>query len=92
MHRNPGLTPKSRLDPKIPVLGSMFPEKIEFDGEKYRTCSYNKVLGIIYQQTNELRGGEETKKRVDCSTLRVSAQNRTTKTKFYYSLMCLYSA
>ncbi len=34
----------------------MFPEKIEFDGKTYRTNSYNKVLDLIYQQTNELRG------------------------------------
>ena len=39
---------------KIKLLGSMFPEKIEFDGKKYRTKSYNKVLDFIYQQTNEL--------------------------------------
>ena len=32
----------------------MFPEKIEFDGKKYRTKNYNKVLDFIYQQTNEL--------------------------------------
>ena len=43
------------------ILGSMFPEKIEFDGEKYRTNSYNKVLDLIYQQTNELRGDEKEK-------------------------------
>ena len=34
----------------------MFPEKFEFDGETYRTNSYNKVLDLIYLQTNELRG------------------------------------
>ena len=34
----------------------MFPQKIEFDGNKYRTNEYNKVLDLIYQQTNELRG------------------------------------
>lgn len=39
---------------KIKLLGSMFPEKIEFDGKKYRTKNYNKVLDFIYQQTNEL--------------------------------------
>ena len=39
----------------------MFPGKIEFDGEKYRTNSYNKVLDLIYQQTNELRGDEKEK-------------------------------
>ena len=37
----------------------MFPEKIEFDGKTYRTNSYNKVLDLIYQQTNELRGVEK---------------------------------
>ena len=32
----------------------MFPEKIQFDGEKYRTNSYNKVLEWIFQNNNEL--------------------------------------
>ena len=40
---------------KIKLLGSMFPEKIEFDGKKYRTKNYNKVLDFIYQQTKELQ-------------------------------------
>ena len=31
----------------------------EFDGKTYRTNSYNKVLDLIYQQTNELRGVEK---------------------------------
>ena len=44
---------------KIKLISSMFPEKIEFDGKTYRTNSYNKVLDLIYQQTNELRGGEK---------------------------------
>ena len=44
---------------KIKLLGSMFPQKIEFDGNKYRTNEYNKVLDLIYQQTNELRVGEK---------------------------------
>lgn len=44
---------------KIKLLGSMFPQKIEFDGKNYRTKSYNKVLDFIYQQTNKLRFGEK---------------------------------
>ena len=45
---------------KIKLISSMFPEKIEFDGKTYRTTnSYNKVLDLIYQQTNELRGVEK---------------------------------
>ena len=40
---------------KIKLLGSIFPEKIEFDGKNYRTNGYNKVLDLIYQQAKELR-------------------------------------
>ena len=42
-------------DAKIRALSSIFPEKIEFDGENFRTENLNSVLGLIYQQTNELR-------------------------------------
>ena len=41
---------------KCKILSSMFPQKIEFDGEKYRTHAYNKVLDLIFQETNKLRG------------------------------------
>ena len=41
---------------KCKILSSMFPQKIEFDGEKYRTKSYNQVLNLIFQETNMLRG------------------------------------
>ena len=41
---------------KIKLLGSIFPEKIVFDGENYRTASYNKMLDIIYQETKQLQG------------------------------------
>lgn len=41
---------------KIKLLGSMFPEKIEFDGKKYRTKNYNKMLDVIFQETKHLEG------------------------------------
>ena len=44
---------------KVKVLSSIFPEKIEFDGKSFRTGNLNKVLDLIYQQTNELRGGNK---------------------------------
>ena len=44
------------MDTKRELIGVMFPEKFDFDGKSYRTNSYNKVLDLIYQQTNELRG------------------------------------
>jgi len=46
---------------KTKLLGSMFPEKIEFDGKKYRTNSYNKMLDIIYQETKQLQGRKKKK-------------------------------
>jgi len=50
----PEILSSGRMEHKIQLLGSMFPEKIEFDGEKYRTSSYSKVLEWIFQNTNEL--------------------------------------
>ena len=48
------------VETKIKMLGSMFPEKIEFDGTKYRTASYNSVLNLIYQNAKVLqREGKE---------------------------------
>ena len=47
------------MNPSGFYVDPMFPEKIEFDGKTYRTNSYNKVLDLIYQQTNELRGVEK---------------------------------
>ena len=41
---------------KIRLLGSIFPEKVVFDGKKYRTNAYNSMLDIIYQETRQLRG------------------------------------
>lgn len=43
------------LEDKINILGSMFPEKIEFDGKKYQTESYNKVLDVIFKDISQLR-------------------------------------
>ncbi len=45
---------------KIRLLGSIFNEEIEFDGEKYRTSNFNSMLGYIYQNANELQGQTET--------------------------------
>ena len=54
---------------KCKLLSSMFPQKIEFDGEKYRTQSYNQVLDLIFQETKKLRGyGEkESEKTLEVS-------------------------
>ena len=41
---------------KVKLIGSIFPDKIEFDGKNYRTNSYNRILDHIFQETNELQG------------------------------------
>ncbi len=45
---------------KILLLSSIFPEKIEFDGKNYRTKSYNRLLDVIYMETNQLRDNKGT--------------------------------
>ena len=42
------------VEVKIKLISSMFPEKIEFDGEKYRTTKYNQVLDLIFQNSSQL--------------------------------------
>ena len=44
---------------KIRALSSIFSGKLEFDGNFFRTENLNTVLALIYQQTNELRGGNK---------------------------------
>lgn len=64
------------VEVKLKLIGSIFDGKIEFDGKTYRTDSYNKVLDLIYQQTNELRGVRKENREADCSTSRLSTQSR----------------
>lgn len=42
------------VEVKIKLISSMFPEKIEFDGETYRTTKYNQVLDLIFQNSSQL--------------------------------------
>ena len=44
---------------KSKLLGSIFPEKLLFDGKKYRTTSFNGMLNLIYQETKYLRGNKK---------------------------------
>ena len=64
------------IEVKLKLIGSIFDGKIEFDGKSYRTNSYNKVLDLIYEQTNELRGVKTQEKGADCSTPRFSTRTR----------------
>ena len=41
---------------KTKLLGSIFPEKLLFDGKKYRTKSFNGMLNLIFKETKHLQG------------------------------------
>ena len=41
------------------LIGSIFPEKIEFDGYSYRTTKLNKVVELIFQNYSELQKEEQ---------------------------------
>ena len=40
---------------KIKLLGSIFPEKIYFDGKNYRTSRFNHLLSVIFHETKHLQ-------------------------------------
>ena len=44
---------------KCKLIGSMFFDKIEYDGKNYRTNNYNRVLDLIFQETNMLQGNKK---------------------------------
>ncbi|MEN9907993.1 MAG: hypothetical protein RLZZ540_1142 [Bacteroidota bacterium] len=49
---------------KRDIIGSIFPEKLEFDGKTYRTARMNVIVHRIFQIDNELCGNK--KRRNDC--------------------------
>ena len=46
---------QSNVNVKNKLLSSIFDEKIEFDGQKYRTPKFKKGFGFIYQKVSELQ-------------------------------------
>lgn len=42
-------------------MSSIFEDKIEFDGEKYRIPKFKEGFGFIYQKINELQGLKKEK-------------------------------
>jgi site-specific DNA recombinase len=37
------------MTPKSDIIGSIFPEKLEFDGKTYRTARMNIIAGHIFR-------------------------------------------
>lgn len=65
------------LEVKTKLIGSSFPQKLEFDGRTYRTTTMNKVLDLIYQQTKELRGYEKKNETDNCLSVSLSSGRET---------------
>lgn len=45
---------QGEIEVKRTLIGSIFPEKLEFDGTRYRTARINSIFGYIFQKNNEL--------------------------------------
>ncbi len=52
---------KGSVEQKRKIIGSMFPEKLVFDGFNYRTARVNDALGLIRLINNELRNKKDGK-------------------------------
>ena len=80
------------LEVKMKLIGLIFPKKLSFDGKTYRTKNMNRVLDLIYKQTNELRGKNKQKKTNDCSLVhssdsdRIQTCNRLIRSQVLYSV------
>ena len=78
------------VEVKIKLIGSIFSEKIEFDGKNYRTNSYNQVLDLIYQQTKELQGCKKKKLDTSCEVSNSVPLNILTSNQFLADLEKLW--
>ena len=62
-----GYIQEASVDVRCRLIGSIFPEKIEFDGSTYRTNKLNEVAALIFQNYKELQKEEQG---VNCFTSR----------------------
>src|SRR5690606_22073465 len=49
------------IEKKRTLIGSIFPEKLEFDGTQYRTARINSVFASIFHINNELHKNKNRK-------------------------------
>ena len=62
---------EGEIDTKRAIIGSIFPEKLEFDGKAYRTARMNVIANHIFQINSEL----------------LQKKNRTNESKFHLSCL-----
>ena len=69
---------------KCKLIGSMFFDKIVYDGKHYRTKNYNQVLDLIFQETNKLRGYEKGESEDSPASVRKVPRAEVRLIIFYY--------
>ena len=62
---------------KIKLIGSIFPEKIEFDGKTYRTKHVNMLIDVRGQRNKELGNGKAQKKEADFTSFQLGGTEQT---------------
>ncbi len=67
----PKLYREGEINTKRAIIGSIFPEKLEFDGKAYRTARMNVITNHIFQINREL----------------LPKKNRTKESKFHLSCL-----
>src|SRR5690606_25654981 len=50
----PKMYSEGEINTRRGIIGSIFPEKLEFDGKTYRTSRINVIANYIFQINNEL--------------------------------------
>ena len=67
----PKMYSEGEINTRRGIIGSIFPEKLEFDGKTYRTARMNVIANYIFQITNGL----------------LQKKNRTNESKFHLSCL-----
>lgn len=67
----PKMYSEGEINTRRGIIGSIFPEKLEFDGKTYRTTRMNVIVNYIFQIKNGL----------------LQNKNRTNENKFHLSCL-----
>jgi hypothetical protein len=85
----PKMYSEGEINTRRDIIGSIFPEKLEFDGKTYRTTRMNVIADYIFQINNGLLQKKEQDKRKYISFVLSSSLNKNRiRSIFYYIKPC----
>jgi hypothetical protein len=85
----PKMYSEGEINTRRDIIGSIFPEKLEFDGKTYRTTRMNVIADYIFQINNGLLQKKEQDKRNYISFVLSSSLNKNRiRSIFYYIKPC----